>query len=212
VGRFDPKYPKEAIAELYRLVLDADSPRTVPQAVAEIAEGHGIEINRSTAYRHLQRERLRRSTGGDSPLPADLHEALDLMERKLAAALDAELRRVIRAGRHGSKPLDVNRARTIARTIKEMRSGREPRDQPTATPEPDDDPAAENGELGDEAARILAAHESDPLEPEPSVSRRHQRRAEPTDVGASNGPSLHIVDHEAQAQIQTYLDRKATQR
>src|SRR5687768_2171307 len=50
VGRFDSKYPPEAIAELYRLHLDVDPPLSVPKALAEIARTHGVDIVESTAY------------------------------------------------------------------------------------------------------------------------------------------------------------------
>jgi hypothetical protein len=56
MGRFAPKYPPEAKAELYRLVLDADPRRTIREALAEIAET-GIEINEETAKAYVRDEK-----------------------------------------------------------------------------------------------------------------------------------------------------------
>jgi hypothetical protein len=79
MGRFDPKYPPEAIAELYRLVIDAEPQLSVPKALAKIARTHGVEIVVSTACSYVQRERMRPSVAG-APLPENPTEALDALK------------------------------------------------------------------------------------------------------------------------------------
>jgi hypothetical protein len=211
MGRFAPKYPPEVKAELCRLVLDAKRRRTVPQAVAEIAESDGVEIGASSAYGYVRRERIRRSTGGDSPLPEDLHEALDLISRKMIVALGAEARRIIRAGRHGSKPLDVDRTRTVARTVRELRAGLELRGQSKAS-DRDESEAGERVPADNEAERLLAAHEADQEERARLEAEALERDEGPGQAGPIAGNGDTPVDVKAQAEIQAYVDRMAARR
>jgi hypothetical protein len=207
MGRFDLKYPREAIAELYRLTLDAEPQLSVPRALDEIVRTHGVAIVASTAYSYIQREKVRRS-GEGSPLPDDVHEALDVLSRRITGVLEAEARRIVGAASRGG-PLDVDRLRNVARTIKELRVGLGPRPRPAETDHGDSEQNGKprTGKGGGQPStleRLLAAAEdSDPRledgvlegerDPGGSLSKRH---------------NVAGIDWEARAQVEAYLEQK----
>jgi hypothetical protein len=165
MGRFARIYPTEVLGELVALVLDGQPPRNVPQAVAEIKAKHGVEVKVATARAYVRDQRRKRRLAESPPVgdpSLDVSDALDQLARGVIVALDLERDRMHRAARAG-KPLDLDRAVKVSRSIKELRAGISPR---RVTSGNDDDQGEEpeptgNGEVSPEAARLLAADAAD---------------------------------------------------
>ena len=203
MGRYAPKCPQEVIAELYRLAIDEEI--SVSEARAEIAGRLRVEIVESTAYSYIQRERVRRSMKG-SPLPEESGEALDALGRRVIGTPDAEVRRIQRAAKHGTKPLDLDRALTVARAIKELRAGLGPqgRSKPGQDESEQKDDSRANGEPYSFVADLLADLEAT-CESRPG---NIDERGEGARLSNRQPP---LIDHDAQAQLQAYLDRRTGQ-
>jgi hypothetical protein len=157
-----------------------------------------------------------------SLLPADQLEALHAVAQRWLDLIDAETRRIERAAKRGSKPLEVDRLRALARASREalpvfeMCRQSKPTDPDEAgageSVPVDTDETSPRREHSPEAARLLAAHEAD-REDRARLETEALERDEGSDQAgpiAGNGDTP--VDVKAQAEIQAYVDRMAARR
>lgn len=121
MGRFDRKYPKEAIEQLFLEVLDHG--RSIREAVRVVAETRDVQIKYETARQYVKWERARRAGGDLAEISrTDPAPALDALTRRLIACLEFEAREIERGARHG-KVIDLGRIDKVATTIERLRKG-----------------------------------------------------------------------------------------
>lgn len=122
VGRFDRKYPREAIEALFHAAIDER--RTVQGACDRVAETHGVEIRYETARQYVKVERTRRLANLTTELAdVDPAQAIDALAGRLIVVLELEVRQIERKANDKARPdpLDLGRIDKIADSLAKLR-------------------------------------------------------------------------------------------